>query len=256
MSKSVNGGMHTGDFEIDGVGFVNRTLEEMQMEVEFWRKGWEGESARRNLESVLLGREDEGAGEKRVGEDDIVVEEKTETVAPEDQREPVKEHVVSTTDDATLSQVDNMTVPQQDQHETAKESVVPAAEDPALPRIDNVSLGTAEQDQSAEVKQETTQEVSASTRCKVDNIIVLGLGSLQSARREGRRATLTQLAALETIIKHFGPSNNHPPFLLQETLTCHRNRNFRILASRPPRTSIHSTRYRIPTISHKLSSRS
>ncbi|KAH7395941.1 hypothetical protein BKA64DRAFT_73404 [Cadophora sp. MPI-SDFR-AT-0126] len=35
---------------------------------------------------------------------------------------------------------------------------------------------------------------------KIENVIVLGLGSLQSARREGRRSSATQLAALQTIV--------------------------------------------------------
>ncbi|KAG4438876.1 hypothetical protein IFR05_005611 [Cadophora sp. M221] len=35
---------------------------------------------------------------------------------------------------------------------------------------------------------------------KIENVVVLGLGSLQSARRDGRRASLTQLAALQTIV--------------------------------------------------------
>ncbi|KAE8454680.1 hypothetical protein EG329_000303 [Mollisiaceae sp. DMI_Dod_QoI] len=36
---------------------------------------------------------------------------------------------------------------------------------------------------------------------KVESAVVLGLGSLQSSRREGRRASATQLAALQTIIE-------------------------------------------------------
>lgn len=39
---------------------------------------------------------------------------------------------------------------------------------------------------------------------KVENVIVLGLGSLQSARREGRRASYTQLAALRTVVEVLG----------------------------------------------------
>ncbi|KAH7360149.1 hypothetical protein BKA65DRAFT_179782 [Rhexocercosporidium sp. MPI-PUGE-AT-0058] len=35
---------------------------------------------------------------------------------------------------------------------------------------------------------------------KIENVVVLGLGSLQSARREGRRSSATQLAALQTIV--------------------------------------------------------
>lgn len=35
---------------------------------------------------------------------------------------------------------------------------------------------------------------------QIENAVVLGLGSLQSSRREGRRASATQLAALQTII--------------------------------------------------------
>ena len=39
---------------------------------------------------------------------------------------------------------------------------------------------------------------------KVHSVVVLGLGSLQSARREGRRASYTQLAALRTLIQNLG----------------------------------------------------
>lgn len=39
---------------------------------------------------------------------------------------------------------------------------------------------------------------------KVDRVVALGLGSLQSARREGRRASYTQLAALGTLIQGLG----------------------------------------------------
>ncbi|KUJ09497.1 uncharacterized protein LY89DRAFT_657898 [Mollisia scopiformis] len=35
---------------------------------------------------------------------------------------------------------------------------------------------------------------------KIENAVVLGLGSLQSSRREGRRASATQLAALQTVL--------------------------------------------------------
>ncbi|KAF7957801.1 hypothetical protein EAE96_003371 [Botrytis aclada] len=41
-------------------------------------------------------------------------------------------------------------------------------------------------------------------RSKVNSVVCLGLGSLQSARREGRRSSYTQLAALMMIIEEFG----------------------------------------------------
>lgn len=44
----------------------------------------------------------------------------------------------------------------------------------------------------------------ANGRKNVENVIVLGLGSLQSARREGRRASYTQLAALRTMVEVLG----------------------------------------------------
>ncbi len=37
-------------------------------------------------------------------------------------------------------------------------------------------------------------------RREIDNVVFLGMGSLQSSRREGRRASATQLAALQTIV--------------------------------------------------------
>jgi len=39
---------------------------------------------------------------------------------------------------------------------------------------------------------------------KIEGVVVLGLGSLQSARREGRRAAFTQLVALRTICSALG----------------------------------------------------
>jgi hypothetical protein len=39
---------------------------------------------------------------------------------------------------------------------------------------------------------------------KIGDVVCLGLGSLQSARREGRRASFTQLAALRTIVDALG----------------------------------------------------
>jgi hypothetical protein len=47
---------------------------------------------------------------------------------------------------------------------------------------------------------------------KVVNVIVLGLGSLQSARRDGRRASFTQLAALRTVVEILGKSYQMPRF--------------------------------------------
>jgi hypothetical protein len=43
-------------------------------------------------------------------------------------------------------------------------------------------------------------------RGKVGGVVCLGLGSLQSARREGRRASWTQLVALRTIMETLGMS--------------------------------------------------
>lgn len=39
----------------------------------------------------------------------------------------------------------------------------------------------------------------------VENVVILGLGSLQTSRREGRRASATQLAALQTILDVLSP---------------------------------------------------
>jgi hypothetical protein len=39
---------------------------------------------------------------------------------------------------------------------------------------------------------------------KIDNVVFLGMASLQNSRREGRRASATQLAALQTVIHILG----------------------------------------------------
>jgi uncharacterized protein (DUF1330 family) len=46
--------------------------------------------------------------------------------------------------------------------------------------------------------------VEVEGRRKAGNVVVLGLGSLQNARREGRRASYTQLAALRTVVATLG----------------------------------------------------
>jgi hypothetical protein len=103
LRRSKNGGvkkgqiiLHGGDFEVDGVSYINRTLEEMKAEFEYWKKSWEEDSACLELKEKL-------------------------------------------------------------------------------------------------------QVLSG-----VENVVFLGMGSLQSSRREGRRASATQLAALQTIITSLG----------------------------------------------------
>lgn len=99
-SKSKAPALHGGDFEINGVSYINRTLEELKADYEYWRKAWEESDAHKDLvEKIEVGKE-------------------------------------------------------------GKRSV--------------------------------------------DNVVLLGLGSLQSSRREGRRSSATQLAALQTIIQTLG----------------------------------------------------
>jgi hypothetical protein len=101
LKKGGNGTiLHGGDFEIDGVSYVNRTLEELQAEYAYWQKAWEGSDTARDLK------------EKMAGE------------------------------------------------------------------LEDKSM--------------------------IGNVLLLGLGSLQNSRREGRRASATQLAALQTIIQTLG----------------------------------------------------
>ena len=104
--RSKNGGvkkgqalLHGGDFEVDGMSYINRTLDEMKAEFEYWKKSWGKDSACLELKEKL-----------------------------------------------------------------------------------QVFSG-------------------------VENVVFLGMGSLQSSRREGRRASATQLAALQTIITSLGDDN-------------------------------------------------
>ncbi|PVH84652.1 hypothetical protein DL98DRAFT_584205 [Cadophora sp. DSE1049] len=50
---------------------------------------------------------------------------------------------------------------------------------------------------------------------KIESVVVLGLGSLQSARREGRRSSATQLAALQTIVDGL-ESGTQPQIVFQD----------------------------------------
>ncbi|EPQ65338.1 Bgt-2956 [Blumeria graminis f. sp. tritici] len=101
--RVVRSNTHAGDFEINGVPYLDRTLENLHQEFCHWKKEWEESSACEKLQILLL---------KRKG-----------------------------------------------------------------------SCGMK----------------------KVSNIVVLGLGSLLSARRDARRSSGTQLAAVQTILEILGP---------------------------------------------------
>ena len=125
--------LHAGDFEVDGVQYINRTLDEMREEFGYWKKSWETDNASADLKKALEGKE--GSGVKKC--------------------------------------------------------------------------------------------------------VVLGLGSLQSARREGRRASFTQLAALETLLSIIGLS---PPAICREMLIGSRREDSNNL----PRTPVHRHRQTAP----------
>jgi hypothetical protein len=96
-SKTNVSALHARDFEINGVSYINRTLEELKTDYEYWKQAWEESEPCKDLrEKIAAGRKGKRA---------------------------------------------------------------------------------------------------------VNNVVLLGLGSLQSSRREGRRASATQLAALQTIVQ-------------------------------------------------------
>ncbi|TQS39455.1 hypothetical protein Golomagni_00019 [Golovinomyces magnicellulatus] len=45
--------MHIGDFEINGIAYLNRTLEDVKKEFYFWQKQWEGSSSCAELKKKL-----------------------------------------------------------------------------------------------------------------------------------------------------------------------------------------------------------
>jgi len=115
---------HSGDFVVNGVAYVNRTLEELVREAGTWEEAWRKTEACLALETILK------------GEDQKLVE------------------------------------------------------------------GEEEGKEDAQIVKEESNDKKQ--RSKIDSVVCLGLGSLQNARREGRRASFTQLAALKTIISSMG----------------------------------------------------
>lgn len=249
LTKAANGGLHAGDFEIDGVGYVNRTLEEMGKEFEFWRKGWEESSARKRLgaslrgevDVVIDGREVEGdkteeeeeveeSAEVKVEEELIKeseLEKKTDAINNKETEERIQEPEPEKKENDAKANEEGEPIQEPELEKKTddvanKEEEEPIQE-PELERkaddANNKAEESAEKIQSEEPvpEKETpapipTPEEPHQQRRNVDNIIVLGLGSLQSARREGRRATLTQLAALQTIVQHLGMRPSSPHF--------------------------------------------
>jgi len=56
----------------------------------------------------------------------------------------------------------------------------------------------------------------AKKKSLIENVVFLGMGSLQNSRREGRRASATQLAALQTIISILGSEGKKLEVVLQD----------------------------------------
>src|SRR6266536_5526965 len=54
---NVTKAIHAGDFEINGVSYINRTLEEMRADFEYWKKQWEENDACTVLKQRLEQRE-------------------------------------------------------------------------------------------------------------------------------------------------------------------------------------------------------
>ena len=210
LTKSANGGLHTGDFEINGAGYVQRTAEEMEKECAFWRKGWEESASYKRLGSLLRGEVDV---EESKDEEEIV-EEVEDSAEVEVEAEMTQE-----------VEADSVQPEQETESKSAESPEHSSAEVPVLEKKDGEDTTekaseTVEENKTEEppVEEETAPVVEGppTQRRKVNNIIVLGLGSLQSARREGRRATLTQLAALQTIVQYLGMSlrPNTPAMLI------------------------------------------
>lgn len=106
--------LHGGDFEINGVSYINRTLEEVKTDFEYWKKQWEQSAACEELKKLLA----EGESRRKIG-----------------------------------------------------------------------------------------------------NVVFLGMGSLQNSRREGRRASAAQLAALQTLETIFSGGTKLPVILQDPQFT-------------------------------------
>lgn len=147
--------LHAGDWESGGVAYVQRTLEELGADLEYYTKQWEGGQSCTSLREVLSGRKESEEGKDK-------------------------------------------------------------------------------------------------GRRRVGDVVCLGLGSLQSARREGRRSSFTQLAALRTILEILGkyPSPNSGVARLMVVQSRRRETSMRI-----PRSAIHLPRQRIPYLPRIHSSR-
>ncbi|CAG8980309.1 hypothetical protein HYALB_00013011 [Hymenoscyphus albidus] len=63
------------------------------------------------------------------------------------------------------------------------------------------------------------EEKTEGEKEKIKNVVVLGLGSLQNARGEGRKASFTQLVALESILENFGRETKIPVYLQDPAFT-------------------------------------
>lgn len=73
----------------------------------------------------------------------------------------------------------------------------------------------------------------------IGDVVALGLGSLMIARREHRRASFTQLAALRTIMKAFGE-------FCGQTLCMYETDTFRTFKISTPGSNIYITREGVP----------
>lgn len=87
------------------------------------------------------------------------------------------------------------------------------------------------------------EEKTEGEKEKIKNVVVLGLGSLQNARGEGRKASFTQLVALESILENLGKTSLLFRSSLGPRMGLMRNRKGNKNTSLFPRPSIHNSRH-------------
>lgn len=197
-----------------GDGVVKETVPKVQNESEE-DKVLEGENEKRVLEGEKMENVEVGqtasTDAQEITENIPEIGEAKPIVAQIPSPESIKDDAQDTAAEKQESKEEEPTLvvdsPQVAEAEAATSELSPA---PATNEAPAVETMTSESSLTPPTNT-TAAAPPSSPRQKVDNIVVLGLGSLQSARREGRRATLAQLAALKTIVETFcKPTSLHP----------------------------------------------
>lgn len=198
-----------GDFQIGEVGYVNKTLQELEVDMAFYEKGWSGDAEIQGIFGVRDSGVNAREEAKKLTREERERERRVELRAERERERAIRERKEREETERRHGDKEGREV--EAGNSVEKENISsdqdPTPQTESIPEPTTQETETTAEDPTPEAQNaagKTTQFNAINKRKQIKNVVVLGLGSLQNARREGRRTSWTQLIALRHILSILG----------------------------------------------------